>query len=288
MRVLTKLVSKERARILAATVKREGRRLFIVFRVEVQRWSSKVPASLHGRVGIDLGVRRLATVASADATVVEIIENPRSLEGGLKDLRALYRARSRCTSKGSVRYRRRTEMISVKHGRIGDIRRNAIHVFTTRLAKSHGEIVVEGMNVAGLMQQKGLPGVRKRRRDLADAAMGEARRQLRCKVSWYGGELVEVDRFFPSSKLCSACGVLGGPGWAEVWRCAECGVTHQRDDNAAVNLSRYADSGGGTVWASERRGAGVRPSLEGAAGCETAKLDERTDGLELVLVWQPR
>ena len=59
-------------------------------------------------------------------------------------------------------------------------------MFTTRLAKSHGEIVVEGMNVAGLMQQKGLPGVRKRRRDLADTAMGEARRQLRYKVPGMG------------------------------------------------------------------------------------------------------
>ena len=288
MRGLTRLVAKGRARILAATVKREGRRLFVVFRVEVQRWSGRVPASPHGRVGIDLGVRRLATVASADGTVVEVVENPRSLERELKELRALYRDRSRCTSKDSVRYRRRTEMISAKHQRVAQVRAHVIHVATTRLAKTHGEIVVEGMNVAGLMRQKGLPGVRKRRRDLADAAMGEARRQLRYKVSWHGGKLVEADRFFPSSKLCSACGALGGPGWAEVWGCAECGVTHQRDDNAAVNLSRYSDSGGGTVGASERRGAGVRPSLERAAGCEAAKLGEHTNGLEPMLVWQPQ
>ena len=95
-------------------------------------------------------------------------------------------------------------------------------------------------------------------------------------------------QFFPSSKLCSACGALAGPGWAEVCRCAECGAVHQRDDNAAVNLSRYPDSGGGTVGASERRGAGVRPSLEGAAGGEATKLGERMDGLAPVLVWQPQ
>ena len=147
---------------------------------------------------------------------------------------------------------------------------------------------VEGMNVAGLMRQKGLPGVRKRRRDLANTAMGKARGQLMYKVSWYGGKLVEADRFFSSSKLCSACGALAGPGWAEVCRCAECGAVHQRDDNAAVNLSRYPDSGGGTVGASERRGAGVRPSLEGAAGGEATKLGERMDGLAPVLVWQPQ
>ena len=288
MRRLTRLLAKGRARILAATVKREGHRLFIVFGAEVQRWSVEVPASPHGRVGIDLGVRRLATVASADGTVVEVVENPRSLERELKELSALYRGRSRCTSKESVRYRRRTEMISVKHRRVAEVRAHTIHVATTRLAKIHGEIVVEGMNVAGLMRQKGLPGVRKRRRDLADAAMGEVRRQLRYKVSWYGGQLVEANPFFPSSKLCSVCGALGEPGWAEVWECAECGATHQRDDNAAVNLSRYSDSGGGTVGASERRGAGVRPSPERAAGGETSKLGELTDGFEPMLVWQPQ
>ena len=65
-------------------------------------------------------------------------------------------------------------------------------------------------------------------------------------------------------------------------------MTHQRDDNAAVNLSRYSDCGGGPVGASERRGAGVRPSPERAAGGETSKLGEHTDDLEPVLVWQPQ
>ena len=283
MRRLTRLIAKGRAKILSATVERRGARCFIVFQADVLRWPAKPPDSTGMRVGVDLGVRRLATVATPDGKVIEVVPNPRALDEALGDLRRLYRARSRCSSKSSFRYRQRTGQISKLHRKIADIRRNAIHVFTTRLAKTHGEIVVEGMNVAGLMKQKGLPGVRKRRRDLADASMGEVRRQLRYKVSWYGGKLIEADPFFPSSKLCSVCGVLGDPGWAEVWECAECGAVHQRDDNAAVNLSRYSGDGG-TVGASGRRGGSVRPSFEGAAGREASKLGERSGGLEPALV----
>ena len=126
-------------------------------------------------------------MASEDGAILESVENPRALESELKDLRRLYRERSRCTLKDSVRYRRRTEKISRKQRKVAQVRSNSIHVMTTRLAKIHGEVVVEGMNVAGMMRQKGLPGARKRRRGLSDAAMGEVRRQLRYKVSWYGG-----------------------------------------------------------------------------------------------------
>ena len=92
-----------------------------------------------------------------------------------------------------------------------------------------------------MMQQKGLPGARKRRRGLADAAMGEVRRQLRYKVCWYGGKLVEAGPYYPSSRICSSCGEMGSPGWMEFWICEVCGVRHQRDENAAVNLARYSE-----------------------------------------------
>ena len=254
MRRLTRLIAKGRAKILSATVERKGVRCFIAFQVDLLRWPSASGGFAGQRVRVDLGVRRLATVGTPGGKVIEVVPNTKALDRALAELRSLYRDRSRCTSKDSFRYRERTLRISRMHRKVADIRRNAIHVFTTRLAKTHGEIVVEGMNVAGMMRQKGLPGVRKRRRALADAAMGEVRRQLRYKVSWRGGKLVEADPFYPSSKLCSACGVLGEPGWAEVWRCAGCGVVHQRDDNASVTLSRYS-SDGGRVTASERRGA---------------------------------
>ena len=288
MRRLVRLMSLDRAKVLSATVVRRGGRCFVVFQVDVVRWPVRPPESPFGRVGVDLGVRRLATVAAGDGTVLEVVPNPGALGTYLKELRRLYRDRSRCKSRDSVRYRRRTELISELHRRVANVRRDAIHAFTTRLAKAHGEIVVEGMNVAGLMQQKGLPGVRKRRRDLADASMGEVRRQLRYKVSWYGGRLVEADRYFPSSRVCSSCGSLGSPGWAERWTCCACGVLHQRDDNAAVNLSRYPDSGVGPVGAFDKRGADVRPSLVGAVCVEASKLEQVSSHGMAALFGQPQ
>ena len=122
--------------------------------------------------------------------------------------------------------------------RVADIRGCHIHRLTARLAKTHGEIVVEGLDAAGMLRQKGLTGARARRRGLSDSALGETRRQLGYKTGWYGSRLVIADRFYPSSKTCHACGHAQDIGWAGHWSCAGCGTAHQRDDNAAVNLAR--------------------------------------------------
>ena len=118
MRRLTRLIAKGRAKVLSATVERKGGRCFIVFQVDLLRWPVKPPYSTGMRVGVDLGVRRLATVAAQDGTVVEVVPNLRALAGVLRELRSLYRARSRCTSKASFRYRQRTGMIGKLRRRV--------------------------------------------------------------------------------------------------------------------------------------------------------------------------
>ncbi len=120
--------------------------------------------------------------------------------------------------------------------------------------------MVEGLNAANMLRQKGLPAARSRRRGLSDAALGEARRQLRYKTGWYGSELVEADRFYPSSKTCHRCQHVQEIGWAVHWICEGCGARNQRDDNAAINLARYSPVG--PVGASVKRGADrkTRPS----------------------------
>jgi putative transposase len=82
-----------------------------------------------------------------------------------------------------------------------------LHVLTTRLAKTHGRVVVEGLDAAGMLRQKGLPGARARRRGLSDAALGTLRRHLSYKAGWYGSQLVVADRWFPSSKTCLLTGL---------------------------------------------------------------------------------
>jgi putative transposase len=186
-------------------------------------------------------VRVLATVASSDGEVLQRVPNPRPLETALKQLRHLSRERSRRT-RGSARYTQTSTKISRLHRRIAGIRSHHIHVLTTGLAKTHGEIVVEGLDAAQMLRQKGLTGARARRRGLSDSALGETRRQLGYKTGWYGSRLVVAGRWYPSSKTCHACGHVQDIGWAGHWTCAGCGARHQRDDNAAVNLARYEDT----------------------------------------------
>ena len=159
------------------------------------------------------------------------------------------------------------------HRWVNDVRTHHLHCLTTRLAKTHGRIVVEGLDAAGMLRQKGLPGARARRRGLSDAALGAPRRHLAYKTGWYGSQLVVADRWFGSSKTCHACGHVRDIGWAEKWQCEGCSVIHQRDDNAAVNLARYEETVSvvGPVGAAVKRGADRRTGHRPAGGREARK-----------------
>ncbi|MGH9138807.1 MAG: IS607 family element RNA-guided endonuclease TnpB, partial [Acidimicrobiales bacterium] len=272
-RRLHRLIGLGRARVLAMTVRRRGNRILVSLRVAVVRpqrhHKPTLPAS---RVGVDVGVRRLATVANADGEVIARVDNPKPLTQSLSELRRLCRQRSRRTP-GSLGCRDTNRKISVLHARIGSIRNHHLHVLTTNLAKTHGAIVVEGLDAAGMLQQRGLPGARARRRGLADAALAEPRRQLRYKCGWYGSELVEADRWFASSKTCHRCDQVQDIGWAELWTCDGCGVTHQRDDNAAINLARWQPPAGdlGSVGAPVKQGAGRKTRPRRAGGEDLRK-----------------
>jgi putative transposase len=271
-RRVERLIAKCRARVLAISVRRNGTRLDASVRVLVQRPQQPSVALPGSRVGVDVGVRRLATVAAVDGTVIEQVPNARPLDTALRELRRVCRARSRCT-KGSRRYRERTTELSRLHRRVNDVRTHHLHVLTTRLAKTHGRIVVEGLDAAGMLRQKGLAGARARRRGLSDAALGTPRRHLSYKAGWYGSQLVVADRWFPSSKTCHACGHVQDIGWDEKWQCDGCSVTHQRDDTAAINLARYEDTDSvvGPVGAAVKRGADRKTRRSRAGGCEARK-----------------
>ena len=271
-RRIERLIGAGRARVLAISVRRNGTRLDASVRVLVRRPQQPRVALPVSRVGVDVGVRRLATVATADGIVVERVENPRPLDSTLRELRHVSRARSRCVQ-GSRRYRERTTELSRLHRRANDGRTHHLHVLTTRLAKTHGRIVVEGLEAAGMLRQKGLVGARARRRGLSDAALATPRRHLVYKTGWYGSRLVVADRWFPSSKTCHACGHVQDIGWAQHWQCQACSVSHQRDDNAAVNLARYEETSSvvGPVGAAVKRGADRKTRPSRAGGCEARK-----------------
>jgi putative transposase len=123
---------------------------------------------------------------------------------------------------------------------------------------------------------------RARRRGLSDSALGETRRQLAYKTRWYGSRLGVADRWYPSSKTCHACGHMQEIGWGEHWTCTGCGTSHQRDDNAAINLARYeplttGHSALGPVRAAVKRGADHKPRRRRAGGDETPKGPSQQD-----------
>jgi putative transposase len=274
-RRLERLLAKGRARVLAVTVSRKGTRVVAAFRVLVARPQQPGVMNPDSVVGVDVGVRVLATVGAPDGTVLERVPNPRALDAALKEIRHLGRERSRRTC-GSRGYRETQDRLTRLHRRVADIRAHHIHNLTTRLAKTHGSIVVEGLDAAGMLRQKGLTGARARRRGLSDAALAEPRRQLRYKTGWYGSRLVEASRWYPSSRTCCRCRHKQDIGWAEHWTCEQCGTRHQRDDNAAVNLARYepppaGDSAVGPVGAAVKRGADRKTGRRPAGGDEARK-----------------
>jgi putative transposase len=232
------------ARILSAAISCKAGRWYVSFGCEVER---VVPESNgHGdTIGVDLGILTLATLSTG-----EVIPGPRALRGGLRKLRRLSRRQKRC-QKGSANGRKATERLARHHARIAHVRQDHLHKLTTMLAKSHGRIVIEDLNVAGMIRSArgtvATPGRNVRAksglsRSLADAGFGEFRRQLGYKCRWYGAKLVIAERFLPSSKTCSRCGMIRDhlSLRERVFHCPTCGLHIDRDLNAAINLAGWA------------------------------------------------
>lgn len=270
---LLERVRAGRARILSATISREADRWFVSFTCEVHR--QILSSNGHDDVvGLDLGILRLATVSSG-----EIIQGTGALRSSLQRLRRQQRTVSR-RLKGSNRRRRAISRVARTHRRVRNVRRDGLHKLTTHLAKSHGRVVIEDLNARGMMgSARGTlerPGRKVRakaglNRALADASLGEFRRQLEYKCGWYGAELVVAPRFFASSKRCSGCGqVREKLSLAErVFVCPACGQMLDRDLNAAHNLVWWAAENAHLVAASaseteNARGGDTRPGFRRA------------------------
>jgi putative transposase len=137
----------------------------------------------------------------------------------------------------SNRMRLRKAQIGALHARIGDLRRNHQHQLTSAAVAGAAVIAIEDLAVKAMARGMGRKSFR---RSVSDAGLGEIRRQLAYKATWRGRVLVAVDRFYPSSKTCSACGhVHSGLTLADRhWTCTGCGAEHDRDINAAMNIRR--------------------------------------------------
>ncbi|GIH16199.1 IS607 family element RNA-guided endonuclease TnpB [Rugosimonospora africana] len=279
-RKLARRVRAGTATILSATVTETAGRWFCSFQVAVGRTVGR-PAHAPKAglvVGVDAGIRHLAVLCTG-----EMVPNPAPLKAALNKLGKAQRRAARrvgpydpATGRKqapSHRWQRAQHAVARLHATVCAVRADSWHQLTTRLAQQFTTIVVEDLHVAGMMRN------RKLARSLTDAAPATLRRHLGYKTGWYGSTLYVADRWYPSSKTCSACQTVKPKlSLAErMFHCTMCGLSLDRDVNAARNLAalvRHVDlelPGD----AKTGRGAYVRParpaSAGGAAGREASR-----------------
>lgn len=199
-------------------------RWYVTFAVDV---SDPAPLDEIGHaVGVDLGVKVFAVTSDGSK-----IANPRHLERKARNLARYQKRMTRC-QKGSNNRAKAKQKVARAHRKVRDARKDFLHKTSTQLVRSADTIVIEDLNVSGMVKNRRLARV------ISDCGWGEFRRQLGYKCERYGRELVVIDRWYPSSKTCSACGHLLAKLSLSTrhWTCPSCGTRHDRDINAAKNI----------------------------------------------------
>ncbi|MFD4461496.1 RNA-guided endonuclease InsQ/TnpB family protein [Nocardia sp. NPDC058480] len=285
-RRLRRLLAKERAKVLYATISFRARRWWISLALEAadlhvaRRHRPRENGDSHGWVGVDRGLTTFVVASTADGTEVGRIDTaPKPLAAGLRRQRHLAKSVSR-KPKGSHNRRDAAARLARHHHRIANVRRHFAHQVANRLVKTHDRLVVEDLNVVGML------GNHRLARAISDVGWADFARLLTYKQAWRSGAVMTADRWYPSSKRCSACGRINRDlTLADRMFSCECGFNADRDHNAAINLalwptieqnfSRPPDPrAGGRVTKVRRQDGADRRST--SAG-ETILVDAETD-----------
>ena len=242
-------------KIMSATISRVADRWFASITVDTPESSHLPKAENQGAVGVDLGVSALATLSTGEA-----IPGPKPHKALLGRLRRLSRSLSR-KLKGSANRRKAKAKLARLHASIAAVRSDALHKLTTDLTRRFHTIGIEDLNVRGMVRNRHLA------RSIADMGFFEFRRQLEYKAAMRGGQVVVADRFYASSKTCSACGKKLDklPLSVREWVCPSCCVVHDRDVNAAINLKNMAASSAVSACGEEGSGSGRKARVKPAS-----------------------
>jgi putative transposase len=207
------------------TISRNADKWYISFRLEVE---PKCTPKAIDVVGVDYGILNLATLSTK-----EVFGGNKKTRQLLKRLAHLQWSH-RHKQIGSKNWRASRIKIARLHRKIANIRADYLHKLTTYLAKNHGKVVIEDLNVSGMLANRNLALA------IADGSFYEFKRQLEYKCLLYGSKLLIVSRWFPSSKTCHCCGeVKQSLSLGErIFHCEKCGLTWDRDLNAALNLEQ--------------------------------------------------
>ena len=219
------------------------------------------PVKAGATIGVDVGVGILAVCSNG-----LVVRNPKALQSETGRLRRVDKAIARSrTAHGRSNHSNRRERLYAKrrmvHARIVQVGNDSHHKATTAIAKSAGRVVVESLNVSGMLRNRRLAGA------IADAGMAGFLAKLEYKCAWYGAEFIRADPWFPSSKLCAHCGWRNGALSLSdrQWRCGSCGAVNERDANAALNLEMWP----GLSFPASGRGDRVSPAMP-ALVCEAS------------------
>ena len=286
-RRLRRMLAKDRAKILFATITYRAGRWWVSLNVEAADLHRahihevRDQADSGGWVGVDRGLSAFLVAAHADGTeVARIHEAPKALAAGMKQQQRLAKSLSR-KQIGSHHHRDAAAKLGRHHRHVANVRRHFLHQVSNELVKTHDRLVIEDLNVSGMLQNRHLA------RAISDAGWGEFARIVGYKQAWHGGTLAVADRWYPSSKLCPARDAIRGDLTLadRVFTCG-CGYSADRDCNAAVNLARWGQTHhqhhveprtpkqrGRATNARRRDGADQHPSCAG----ETSPNDAGTD-----------
>ena len=209
------------------TISRTADNWFIAFSYEQE---CQPTIKKYDAVGVDLGVKTLATLSTG-----EVFENNKHYHKNLAKLKKFSRIYARKNRGSHNKYKAKIKLAK-HHAKVANLRKDTLHKITTYLCKNHATIVVEDLNVSGMLSNHKLAQA------IADCGFYEFKRQLEYKAKKFGCEIIIADRWYPSSKICSHCGhkkeVLSLS--ERTFHCENCGLEMDRDLNAAINLSRLA------------------------------------------------
>lgn len=245
-RMRLKELSHVTGRILSATVTKEADRWYVSLTVEEERPDAQ--PVIGDVVAIDVGLTDFAIFSSG-----EKIQAPKPLQKALQRIKRLSKRHSRKV-KGSKNKKKSAILLARLHRKVRNIRQDFLHKISTKLTKTKSAIVIEDLDVKGLMQKASYS------RHIADVGWGGFRRMLEYKAKWHGSKLIVVDRYFASSRICSGCKAKREtlPLCIREWTCLQCGAVHDRDVNAAKNLLQWStESSSGIHACGDSSGSGM-------------------------------
>lgn len=218
-------------------------------------------------IGVDLGIKSMMVLSNG-----KVFENPKALRSKLKRLKQRQRSLSR-KQKGSNNKFKQQMRVARTHYKIACVRKNSIHEATSYIVKNFDKIIIEDLNTSGMLKNHKLAQA------VSDVSFSEIRRQLAYKAMWQGKELIVVDRFFPSSKLCSSCGHKKETLKLSerTYTCENCGLVIDRDLNAAINLANYSPT---------QKACECEASGELSSTTEMLRSNSMNDELDLVVTYK--